>query len=101
MDHGLSEKTVATIHGILAGFPEVEGAVLFGSRAKGCHREGSDIDLTLLGDQVTRKVLTHIEFAFDDSMLPYRFSLSAKHMLSDADFIAHIERVGVKFYSKA
>ena len=45
--HGLSDKTVAQIGNVLARFPEVEEAVLFGSRAKGTHKLGSDIDLAL------------------------------------------------------
>ena len=98
MKHGLSEQTVDTINAVLASFPAVERAILFGSRAKGCARVGSDIDLTLVGEYVSRSVLTKIENALDDSLLPYRFSLSSMHMLRDPDFLAHIERVGVEFY---
>ncbi len=49
MNHGLSPKTLDEIKTALAHFPEVEKAVLYGSRAKGKHRRGSDIDLALLG----------------------------------------------------
>ena len=41
MNHGLSESTVERIRGVLAHFPEVEKAVLYGSRAEGTHRPGS------------------------------------------------------------
>ncbi len=98
MSHGLSEQTVAEIRAILASFPQVERAILFGSRAKGCARIGSDVDLTLAGAHIHRSDLTRIENAFDDSMLPYRFSLSALTMLRDPEFLAHIERVGIPFY---
>ena len=50
MNHGLSTNTVDRIVGVLQHFPEVERAVLYGSRAKGNYRRASDIDLTLCGD---------------------------------------------------
>lgn len=99
MNHGLSDKTVARITDVFRTFPTVEKAILFGSRAKGCARPSSDIDLTLMGE-IDRRTLAQIENALDDLLLPYRFRLSVHAMLKDADFLAHIERVGVLFYDK-
>jgi len=49
MKHGLPASTVAQVHGVLSRHPEVERAILYGSRAKGNFKAGSDIDLTLSG----------------------------------------------------
>lgn len=49
---GLPDKTLADIRHFLAECPPVEKAILYGSRAKGNHRPGSDIDLTLTGDRL-------------------------------------------------
>lgn len=46
---GLTPKQTAAIRAVLSRFPQVQGAILYGSRAMGRHRPGSDIDLTLLG----------------------------------------------------
>jgi predicted nucleotidyltransferase len=75
MKHGLPQKTVAQITGSLARFPEVEKAILFGSRAKGTHKRGSDIDLALVGSQLDWRTVGRIEDALDDLLLPYQFSL--------------------------
>jgi predicted nucleotidyltransferase len=48
--HGLSRQTVERIQEVWAHFPEVRKAVLFGSRAKGTAKQGSDIDLALYGE---------------------------------------------------
>jgi len=48
MTHGLSEETVSKITGVLAAHSEVEKVVLYGSRAKGNYKNGSDIDLSPL-----------------------------------------------------
>ena len=47
---GLKETVIEQIAGVLSGHSEVESAILYGSRAKGNYRKGSDIDLTLTGE---------------------------------------------------
>ncbi|MEO8353753.1 MAG: nucleotidyltransferase domain-containing protein [Chthoniobacteraceae bacterium] len=98
--HGLKERTVAQIHGVLALFHEVESAVLFGSRAKGVHKLGSDIDLALYGAGLDWRVLGRIEDALDDLLLPYDFSLLHHHERTDSEVAGHIARVGVPFYRR-
>jgi uncharacterized protein len=99
--YGLSEDTLAKISDVLARFPEVERAILFGSRAKGTYREGSDIDLALVGAALDWRLLGRIEDAFDASSLPYRFSLLPHNADTDVEVAAHIARVGREIYVAA
>jgi uncharacterized protein len=99
-DHGLTDGTVAQICVALSRFPEVEKAILYGSRAKGNYKPGSDIDLTLLGVKVTEKILGRIQGDLEDGQLPYRFDLSIFSQITHADLIDHIRRVGVVFYER-
>ena len=98
--HGLADKTVAQITGVLARFPEVQKAVLFGSRAKGTHTRGSDIDLALLGKNVDWQTIGQINNALDDLPIPYQFSLIAFSKRTDPDVAVHIHRVGIPFYER-
>ncbi len=41
--YGLSEETINIIVAVFARHPEVERVILYGSRAKGSHRTGSNI----------------------------------------------------------
>lgn len=100
MTHGLSAATVAEIHEVLARFPEVEKAVLYGSRAKGNFKHGSDVDLTLLGPSLTLNILGKIQDELEDGLLPYRFDISILDQITQADLIDHIRRVGIAFYEK-
>ena len=100
MNSGLTESTAAQIRAVIANYPEVETVILYGSRAKGNYRQGSDIDLTLLGGGMTPSILGRIRNDFDDGSLPYRFDLSILSQVTDADLIDHIRRVGVVFYEK-
>jgi uncharacterized protein len=99
-NHGLTDQTVAQIHQVLAHHPEVEQALLYGSRAKGNFKPGSDIDLTLLGASVTSKILSQIQIELEDGLLPYTFDLSILVQITQADLLDHIRRIGVVFYEK-
>lgn len=90
------------IQAVFSGFPAIEQAVLYGSRAKGNYRPGSDIDLTLKthGDG-TLHLLTGIMNALDDLDLPYLFDISLLAHINNDNLIKHIERVGIEFYNKS
>ena len=100
MPYGLNAETVAQIHGVLARYPEVEQALLYGSRAKGNYRDGSDIDLCLVGETLTLTQLLKIENELDDLLLPYKIDLSLFHALDNPELIDHIRRIGVAFYNR-
>ena len=99
---GLKETVIHKIRSILAGYPQVEKAILYGSRAKGNYKNGSDIDLTLRGGpDLTLKVLYRIMDELDDLLLPCIIDLSIFNTIHDPDVIEHIQRVGIPFYEKS
>ena len=100
MNHGLSEQTLAAMRRVLAATPQVEKAVLYGSRAKGNYRRGSDIDLTLFGDELNSHHLSQIDWDFDDLLLPYKIDLSLFSELRHAPLMEHICRVGIPIYER-
>lgn len=77
-------------------FPGVEQAVLYGSRAKGNYRPGSDIDLTLKGDLSYRDLL-NIKLALDDLLLPWKIDLSLYSQIDNLALVEHIGRIGKVF----
>jgi predicted nucleotidyltransferase len=101
MKYGLQETPIQKIRAVLAHYPQVERAILYGSRAKGNHRNGSDIDLTLDGGaDLTLSVVYRILDDLDELLLPYTIDLSILDNISDPDVIEHIRRVGVLFYDR-
>ena len=101
MKYGLAPSTTEKNRAVLSHYPQVEQAILYGSRAKGNYKNGSDIDLTLRGgSKLTMRVLFRILDELDDLLLPYTIDLSIFNDISDPDVIAHIQRVGVTFYEK-
>ncbi|WP_027148524.1 nucleotidyltransferase domain-containing protein [Methylobacter tundripaludum] len=97
---GLPEQTQVIIRRILADYPAVEQAILYGSRAKGNYRKGSDIDLTLVGDSLDYRMLGEIAGRLEDSPIPYQVDLSVLSYIDSPSLLEHIERVGVVFYQR-
>ena len=100
MSHGLSPATVAKIYKVFGRHPEIEKAVLYGSRAKGNFKPGSDIDLTLIGEKLDSKILGQLDSELDDMLLPYEFDLSIFSKLTHPELTEHIRRVGIIFFER-
>ncbi|HBG06237.1 MAG: hypothetical protein A2075_00815 [Geobacteraceae bacterium GWC2_58_44] len=100
MRYGLKEQTIESICRVFARHPLVEKAMLYGSRAMGHFKPGSDIDLTLFGESLTSLELGVIDEELDDLLLPYQIDLSNFHRIENMDLREHIERVGLVFYRK-
>lgn len=97
---GLKESTINHINAVFSQYPDIEKVVLYGSRAKGNYRDGSDIDLTLMGGALSHAQLNRIETQLDDLLLPYTIDLSIFESIDNENLIDHIWRVGVVFYER-
>lgn len=93
-DFGLSEKALDLLRTTFAANPHIERVVVYGSRAMGNFRQGSDIDLTLEGCNLTLTDLLRLETVLDDLMLPWNIDLSLYSNIDNPALLAHIARVG-------
>ena len=96
---GLPEKTISLINGIFAKYSGIEKVLIYGSRARGDYRNGSDIDLTIIGD-ISLSDKSRISGLIDDLPIPYTCDLSIFKSIKNENLIEHIERVGKVFYEK-
>ncbi len=100
MKFGLKQTTIDATNSVFNLFTEVYEAILYGSRAKGNYKNGSDIDITLKGKNMNINILNKISLVIDDLLLPYTLDLSILKQIKNPVLIAHIERVGIVFYEK-
>lgn len=100
MLYGLKKTTIESINKVFSNYSQVERVVIYGSRAKGNYKNGSDIDLTFKGDDLSLTLLNKIDLELDDLMLPYTFDLSVYDHIQNSDLIDHIDRVGKVFYKR-
>jgi predicted nucleotidyltransferase len=97
---GLPDSAIRAIHQVLLTYPEVESAILYGSRALGRHRHTSDIDLTLIGPAISAGTLARIDADLDDLLLPWVIDLSCLAAIRHPALLAHIERAGLVLYRR-
>lgn len=100
MKYGLKETIIDKINSVFENYSEIEKVIIYGSRAKGNFRPGSDIDITLIGNHLEYSILSKINIAIDDLNTPYLFDISIFDKLNAPDLEEHINRVGQIFYKK-
>lgn len=100
MQFGLKQTIIDKINSVFEKNPEVEQVIIYGSRAKGNYRNGSDIDITLKGEKLTYNILSKIIGEIDDLDTPYLFDISIFDKLDSPGLEEHINRVGQIFYKK-
>lgn len=97
---GLSQTTLDKLNSVFQQHRSIGLVLIYGSRAKGNYRPGSDIDLTIKGGGLEFAELMQIENQIDDLFLPYTVDLSQYAQLTNTDLIEHIDRVGVVIYDR-
>ena len=81
-------------------YTDIDEVILYGSRAKGNFKTGSDIDLSIRSASMSLQQLFQLENEIDDLYLPYKVDISLFRLIENPQLVEHILRVGVSFYKK-
>lgn len=98
---GLSQATLDRLNSVFSRYEAIDSVLIYGSRAKGNFRRGSDIDLTIKGQKMAFLDFMRLENDIDDLLLPYTVDLSQYQDIANPDLVAHIDRVGVSIYERS
>ena len=93
----LTPEELVLLRQVFSRHAEIKTVKLFGSRAKGIHASGSDIDLALWGE-VDALRAEAIAAELDELPLPYRYDVKPFHLIKLRPLREHIERVGITVY---
>lgn len=94
---GLLKEDVQAIVAAAQALPEIEAVILFGSRAKGNHKPGSDVDLAIKGKNVSYQTAVKLSGVLnEEAPLPYFFDVVAYNTINETNLIEHIDRVGIQ-----
>lgn len=98
MKFGLWGRQLRQIQDVLAKYPAIEEAVLFGSRAMGNYKEASDIDIAIKG-QFSPSLATELKTKFqDETPLPFFFDVVAYSQIDNPKLKENIDEYGVLIY---
>ncbi|MDK9710728.1 nucleotidyltransferase domain-containing protein [Acidaminobacter sp.] len=81
--------------------PNIEELVLFGSRAMGNYKPGSDVDLAVKGEIIDRSTIRRLSECLNEELpLPYFFDVLDYNTIENEMLKTHIDRFGVVIYQK-
>lgn len=82
-------------------FPEIDKAILFGSRAKGNYKAGSGVDIAIKGHKIEHSCVAGLSYILnEESSLPYFFDIVHFEQIDEPELVQHIERVGKRIYTR-
>lgn len=100
-EFGLKKSVIDQTQKIFSQHPEIQKVLIYGSRAKGNFKNGSDIDLTMFGDNLPLQLQMDVFDELDELYLPYKIDLSIYSRLENENLKEHIMRVGKVFYQRS
>ncbi len=101
MRFGLSKRDEGYILEALSRFPEIEKAVIFGSRAMGNNERGSDVDMAVVGENITPTMIVRLRSLLNEELsLPYFFDVVHYEKIDNKNLKGHIDKEGKDLFSK-
>lgn len=100
MKFGLEQHIIDNLITIFEENPNVDKALVFGSRAKGNYRPDSDIDIAIKGQDLNTDDIIAMSVAFEEKGITHKIDLINYHTIKEPDLIDHIDRVGIELYSR-
>lgn len=97
--YGLTEDDIQKLCGVFERHPQIRKVILYGSRAKGNFKPGSDIDITLKA-QLDGLTFSQIQTELDDLLLPYQIDISLYDQLVDPALRSHVDRIGQVLFER-
>jgi predicted nucleotidyltransferase len=99
MKFGLQQRDIDYISQALKKYPEISEAVIFGSRAMGNHKKGSDIDIAVKGEAVSHHVISSLTNMLQEELpIPFFFDIIHYETITSGNLLDHINRVGITIY---
>jgi len=96
--YGLSYQTITELRGVFSKYKNIKRVLIFGSRAKGNYREGSDIDFAVVGEGIDRALLSDVCLRIEELGLLYKVDVIDYSRYKSTPIGEHIDRVAKPFY---
>lgn len=98
MSFGLSAAIIKDLTGVFARYPEIGRVLIFGSRAKGTFKEGSDIDLAVIAPNMSEQRFTQLWSELDGLPLVFKLDILHWDKLRNERLKLKITAEGMPFY---
>lgn len=99
--YGLLKRDINYLSESVKKFPEIEKAVIFGSRAMGNYKKGSDIDMAIFGRKVNFDITSRLSGLLNEELpIPYYTDVINFNTFESEELKQHILKKGKVLYKK-
>lgn len=99
--YGLLDRDIHYILKAIKQFEEIEKVILFGRRAMGNYKKGSDVDIAVCGEHITDRLIYQLNDLLNEVYpLPYFFDILHFEKINNPTLIEHINSVGKVLFNK-
>lgn len=96
---GLRDQDISCIVDTISRFEDINKAIVFDSRALGNYKKGSDIDIAVKGEKITKSTLRSLSYELnEESLMPYKFDIISYNDIKSKELIKHIDEEGKVLY---
>ena len=98
---GLLQRDLDYINMSISKLLEIEIVIIFGSRAMGNYKKGSDIDLAILGDNISSETIRKLNEDLNEQYpIPYFFDILDYNEITNKELKKHIDVNGIILFEK-
>ncbi len=100
--YGLTDEELSMIQNAIASFAEIEVAKIFGSRVRGDYNRASDVDIAIVGKNITSDIVTSLHFMLEEELpIPYYFDVLNYDSITNIKFRQEIDATAAELYRLA
>ena len=97
--YGIPEKSYQLILNSFKNCEQIERAAIYGSRAMGNYKKGSDIDLVVYGKRLNHNILLKLKTKLEQELpIPFYFDITHYESLPENDLKKHIDNYSKIIY---
>ncbi len=101
MKFGLRQRDIKNIQKAVKDFPEIEKVIIFGSRAMGNYKNGSDIDIAIKGHKISRQITTRFTGMLNYELpIPFFIDVVNYNSTSNNELMKHIDNEGKLLFER-
>lgn len=98
---GFLESDIILILEAIKKFPEIKKASIYGSRAIGKNKKGSDVDIAIFGKKILHQTSIKLSVILNQELpLPYFFDITNYNSITNKELKKHIDTFGKTIYEK-
>jgi uncharacterized protein len=97
--YGIPARSFQLILDAFSAFKDIERAGIYGSRAMGNFKNGSDVDVVVYGAKISNETLLKLKVKLEHELpIPFYFDLTHYETIQNADLKEHIDKFAQIIY---